>query len=123
MRRTDRPSARFLGLLHGQAVIRGDSHALALIETRARERGIMPAVARHSSSYIVRRFSLDWMQAQDRMDDHVPPMPAARRTAQPAEAELPRIRRDQIETATHPILRTLRGASPRAESHGANRHH
>jgi len=95
MRRTERPSARFLGLLHGQAIIRGDSQALAMIEARAQARGIMQAVARHSSAYVVRRFSLDWMQAQDQ---------AQERKAAPHA----RNRRDPLETADHPILRMLR---------------
>ena len=99
MRRTEKPSARFLGLLHGQAVIRSDAKALAMIEARAQERGIMPAVARHSSSYIVRRFSLDWMQSHDR------------------EPDGPRIRHEDIECADHPILRTLRESGPANRSH------
>ena len=98
MRRIEKPSARFLGLLHGQAVIRSDAQALAMIEARALERGIMPAVARHSSSYIVRRFSLDWMQAHDHEND------------------VPKVRRHDIEAADHPILRALK------DSHNTTSH-
>jgi hypothetical protein len=99
MHRTEKPSARFLGLLHGQAVIRGDSKALSMIEARAHERGLMPAVARHSSAYIVRRFSLDWMQAHDHT---------------PEEAPAAKVRRDRIEAADHPILRVMRGSAAAA---------
>jgi hypothetical protein len=99
MRRTEKPSARFLGLLHGQAVIRSDKQALAMIEARAHERGVMPAVARHSSSYIVRRFSLDWMQNHDQ------------------EPELPRVRHQDIDSADHPILRALKDSTHRSPSH------
>jgi hypothetical protein len=102
MRRIEKPSARFLGLLHGQAVIRNDAQALGMIEARAQARGIMPAVARHSSSYIVRRFSLDWRQAQDQ------------------ESDVPNIRRRDIETADHPILRALKESgrpSPSSSRH------
>jgi len=106
MRRIQKPSARFLGLLHGQAVIRGDAHALSLVEARAHERGIMPAVARHSSSYIVRRFSLDWRQAHDTTPE-----------LEPAEMTVPKVRRDQIETASsHPMLRQARGTAQRGAS-------
>jgi len=102
MRRIEKPSARFLGLLHGQAVIRNDARALGMIEARAHARGIMPAVARHSSSYIVRRFSLDWMQAQDH------------------DSDMPVIRTRDIERAEHPILRALRESgrpSPSSSRH------
>jgi hypothetical protein len=102
MRRTEKPSARFLGLLHGQAVIRSDAKALAMIEARAHARGIMPAVARHSSSYIVRRFSLDWMQSQDH------------------EPALPKIRRQDIGGADHPILRALKESGNRSPSHSTH---
>ena len=104
MRRIQKPSARFLGLLHGQAVIRGDAHALSLVEARAHERGIMPSVARHSSSYIVRRFSLDWMQANG----------AATEVGR-TDMAVPKVRRDQIETATsHSVLRQARAVPLRA---------
>jgi hypothetical protein len=105
MRRIEKPSARFLGLLHGQAVIRSDAQALSMIEARAHERGIMPAVARHSSAYIVRRFSLDWMQAQDQE-------PRAEAVAETAEP-IAKVRRNQIDTASNPMLHAGRGATHR----------
>ena len=111
MRRIEKPSARFLGLLHGQAVIRSDSRALTMIETRAHERGIMPAVARPSSAYIVRRFSLDWMQAQDHDMAH-----ETVEAPLHAEAPLAKVRRNEIETADHPILRTMRERTHRSTS-------
>lgn len=61
MRRTEKPSSQFLGLLHGQAILRSDQRALAMIEARARKRGIMAAVSRSSANYVVRRFALEWM--------------------------------------------------------------
>jgi hypothetical protein len=61
MRQIDRPSARFLGLLHGQAVIRGDAGAQETIEAAAVERGQRRAVVRHSFTYVRRKRALDDM--------------------------------------------------------------
>ena len=59
MRHLDRPSARFLGLLHGQAVLRGDAAAQSCVEMAADERGRLSAVMRHSFTYVRRRRELD----------------------------------------------------------------
>jgi hypothetical protein len=75
MRNLDRPSARFLGLLHGQAVMRGDFNALVAIETAAVERGRKAAVARHSFTYVRRMRALEEM-GHPEMDEAFEPDPA-----------------------------------------------
>ena len=59
MRHLDRPSARFLGLLHGQAVLRGGSAAQSCVESAGEERGRLSAVMRHSFTYVRRRRELN----------------------------------------------------------------
>jgi hypothetical protein len=75
MRHLDRPSARFLGLLHGQAVLRGDTAALNAVEACATERGRRAAVARHSFTYVRRMRALEEMDSFD-LDEALEPDPA-----------------------------------------------
>ena len=75
MRHIDRPSARFLGLLHGQAVMRGDPDALQAIEACAAERGRRAAALRHSFMYVRRRRELEELDLSD-LDEGLEPDPA-----------------------------------------------
>ena len=74
MRHLDRPSVRFLGLLHGQAIIRHDADAQSLVEACAAERGQRAAVARHSFTYVRRMRELE-MDSAD-LDESFEPDPA-----------------------------------------------